>query len=259
MSEAFVRTDGPNWLDAATATWEECSAFLKRHPCAILPLGATEQHGHHLPQNTDTILAEALALAVAKGSFGLVLPPLPVGYSWVWRNFPGTLTLSLDTFRSVVKDIARSLDRSGCRALLIITAHGANVQPLKYTVRELADEIALKILHVFYPDLTDILCDASSPMWQPMNFHADEFETALMLYLRPDLVRTEKAVKEYPPRSLDYEHSSLEMGALSQSGVFGDPTVATAEKGERWFQACAERIAKMWREFLERLEKTPLR
>lgn len=252
MKGTFIRTDNLNWLDAATATWEECRDFLKRYPCAILPLGATEQHGLHLPQNTDTILAKAIARAVAERSIGLVLPPLPFGYSWVWRNFPGTITLSLDTFRAVIKDIAKSLDRSGCRALLIITAHGANVQPLKYTVRELADEIPMKILHVFYPNLTEILSDASSPMWQPMNFHADEFETSLMLYLRPDLVRMEKVVKEYPPPSIDYQHSSLEMGALSQSGVFGDPTVAAKEKGERWFQACVERIAKLWLEFLKR-------
>ena len=165
------------WLDAATATWQECRDFLKRHPIAILPLGATEQHGPHLPQNTDTILAETLAFRVAQQSSGLVLPPLPIGYSWVWRDYPGTLTLSFDTFRAVVKDIARSLDRNACRVLLIITAHGANPQPLKYTIRELADEMEMTILRVFYPDLEDILSDAESPQWRPMNFHAEEFET----------------------------------------------------------------------------------
>ena len=191
------------WLDAATATWKECRDFLKRHPYAILPLGATEQHGPHLPQNTDTILAEALAFRVAEQSTGLVLPPLPIGYSWVWRDYPGSLTFSFDTFRAVIKDIARGLDRNGCRALLIITAHGANPQPLKYTIRELADEIEIKILRVFYPNLGDILADAESPMWQPMNFHAEEFETSLMLYLRPDLVRMDRAVSEGIPAIFD--------------------------------------------------------
>jgi creatinine amidohydrolase len=239
-----------NWLNAATATWHECRDFLKRRPYAILPLGATEQHGPHLPQNTDTLLAEALALETARRSVGLVLPAIPIGYSWVWRDYPGSLTFSFDTFRAVIKDIARSLDRNDCQALMIITAHGANPQPLKYTARELVDEIEMKILNVFYPDLQRIMADAESPMWLPMNFHAEEFETSLMLHLHPELVRMEKAVREYPRRSINYEMSSLPMGALSESGVFGDATAATAEKGERWFKACVERMAGVWQEFL---------
>lgn len=239
-----------NWLDAETATWEECRDFLARQPCAILPLGATEQHGPHLPQNTDTILAAALARGVAERSRGLVLPCLPVGYSWVWRNFPGSLTLSFDTFRAVIKDLARSLDRNGCRALLCLTAHAANPQPLKYTARELVDELPLRVLHLCYPGLSEVLADADSPTWRPGNFHAEEFETSLMLHLRPDLVRMERAVREYPPPSLDYEHSSLEMGALSRSGVFGDATVATAERGERWLTACVTHITALWEQFL---------
>ncbi|MBI4553406.1 MAG: creatininase family protein [Candidatus Latescibacteria bacterium] len=244
-------SDHPRWLDAATATWLDCREFLARHPYAILPLGATEQHGPHLPQNTDTILAEGLAARVAEQTTGLVLPALPIGYSWVWRDYPGSLTLSLNTFLAVIKDIARSLHRNGCRALLLLSAHGANQQPLKYAMRDLSDELALNILNAFYPNLRDILSDAESPMWMPMNFHADEFETSLMLYLRPELVRIDRVVREYPPRSMDYEMSSLPMGALSQSGVFGDATVATAAKGERWFHACVASIVKVWQEFLE--------
>jgi creatinine amidohydrolase len=239
------------WLNAATATWQEVATFLKKHPAAILPLGATEQHGPHLPLATDTLLAEELARRVAQKSVGLVLPSLPFGYSWVWRDTPGTLTLSFDTFRAVIKDIARSLHRAGCQSFLILTAHGANVQPLKYTVRELADELPLRILHLMYPGLSQILRGtAESAMWLPGNFHAEEFETSLMLALHPDLVRMDKAVREYPPRSVLYEHSSLPMGALSQSGVFGDATVATPEKGAAWLEAAAEKMAEMWRDFL---------
>ena len=69
------------WLDAAAATWEECRDYLAVYPCAILPMGATEQHGPHLPQNTDTLLAAG----VARRTCGLLLPAQPVGYSWVWR------------------------------------------------------------------------------------------------------------------------------------------------------------------------------
>jgi creatinine amidohydrolase len=237
-------------LDAGTATWEACRDFLARHPHAILPLGATEQHGPHLPQNTDTLIAGSLARQVAEQSVGLVLPALPIGYSWVWRDYPGTLTLSFDTFRAVIRDLVLSLHRSGCGTLMLLSAHGANVQPLKYTVRELADATSMRLLNVFYPDLPRILADADSALWQPMNFHAEEFETSLMLYLHPDTVHMDRAVREYPPRSIAYDLSNLPMGALSASGVFGDPTAATAEKGQRWFLACVQAIVRVWNEFI---------
>ena len=244
-----------NWLDAATATWPECRDFLRDTPFAILPLGATEQHGPHLPQNTDTVLAEALALDVAKESSGLVLPAVHVGYSWSWRDYPGTLTFSFDTFRAVVKDLARSLHRSGCRALMTLSGHGANPAPLKFTARELVDELNVKVLNVFYPGLDEVMADAESPQWMPMNFHAEEFETSLMLYLKPESVRMDLAVREYPPLSAGYEMSTLPLGSLSRSGVFGDATVASAEKGERWFHGCVARIVRAWTEFLSGLEQ----
>ena len=240
-----------NYIDAATSTWQECRDFLRCHPFAILPLGATEQHGLHLPQNTDSLIAEALALQVGRKSVGMILPTIPIGYSWVWRDYPGSLTFSFDTFRAVIKDIVVSLDRNGCRALLILTTHGANPQPIKYASRELVDHTSIRVLRAFYPNLSQIMTDADSTIWQNANFHAEEFETSLMLYLHPNLVDMTKAVSEYPPYSLAYEMSTLPMGALSESGVFGDATVATAEKGERWFNLCVANIAKVWKEFLD--------
>lgn len=240
----------PPYLDAAAATWMECRDYLAGHPYAIMPLGATEQHGPHLPQNTDTLIAEALARRVAELSAGLVLPALPIGYSWVWRDYPGTLTFSLDTFRAVIRDIALSLNRNGCKALMLLSTHGANPPLVKYTIRELADEMDMRLLNVFYPNLPAIMSDADSPVWQPMNFHAEEFETSIMLHLYPERVFMERAVREYPPPSKAYSLSTLPMGALSASGVFGDPTAATAEKGARWFEACAQEIVKIWQPFI---------
>ncbi|MBM3264705.1 MAG: creatininase family protein [candidate division Zixibacteria bacterium] len=239
------------YLDASTATWQECRDYLQAHPCAILPMGATEQHGPHLPQHTDTQIAEALARRVAEQSEGLILPALPFGYSWVWRDYPGTITFSFDTLRAVVTDIARSLHRNGCKTLMLLSTHGANPQPIKYTLRELADEMDMRLVNVFYPHLSDLLRNAESPVWQPMNFHAEEFETSILLYLHPEQVRMERAVREYPPVSDAYNLSNLPLGVLSVSGVFGDPTVATAEKGAQWLEACAQEIVKIWKRFLQ--------
>ena len=213
-------------------------------------MGATEQHGPHLPQNTDTLLAQAVAAEVARQTRGLLLPALALGYSWVWRDYPGTLSLSFDTLQEVVKDVARSLERGGCRALLILHGHGANTNPVKYALRELTDELELRVLHVCYPHVEQLKEAVESEMWSGGNIHAEEVETSMMLHLYPELVRMERAVREYPEPAIEYDMSSLPMGALSRSGVFGDATVATAEKGARFEAMWVESSAALWTEFL---------
>ncbi|HIE50577.1 MAG TPA: creatininase family protein [Armatimonadetes bacterium] len=238
-------------LEAATATWPEVATYVQENPTAIWPLGATEQHGPHLPLATDTLLAEALARRVAREVGGLLLPPLPLSYSWVWRDIPGTLTLRVETFLAVVKDVVRSLQRTGIRAALLVNGHAANQQPLKYALRELADELTLPILYVFYPGLEEVTRDTTlSPRWQPHTFHACEIETSLFLAVCPALCRPERAVREYPPVPPHFERSALSMGHLSQSGVFGDATVADAERGQAWWEAVVQETVHLWREFL---------
>ncbi|MEE2656987.1 MAG: creatininase family protein [Candidatus Latescibacterota bacterium] len=238
------------WLEAETATRPECEAFVEENPWAILPIGACEQHGPHLPQNTDTLLAQAVARRVAEVEGGLLLPALSVSYSWVWRDSSGTLSLEVDTFRSFVADLAHSCHRWGCSHLLIVNGHGANPAPLKYTIRELSDELPqLHILSLFYPHIGRLREEAETPMWAGGSFHAEEIETSMMLHLHPDLVRLDLALAEYPETSLGYEGSSTPMGALSRSGLFGDPTAATAEKGERWLRYWVEECSLRWTEF----------
>ena len=112
------------YLDAARATLPDIRDFAVRYPFAILPVGSTEQHGPHLPLNTDTLIAERIALQTARRSVGLVLPAMPVGYAWVWRDVPGTLTLRFDTYMRFVRDVAESLERWGIKAVFLISGHG---------------------------------------------------------------------------------------------------------------------------------------
>ena len=248
----------PAYLEAASATWPEVEAFLKGCPAAILPLGATEQHGPHLPLATDTILATEVAARVARATAGLVLPALPVGYSWVWRDFPGTLSVRFETFEAILRDVAASLARYGTKALLCVTAHGANSDPIKYAVRDLADPLESKsseshmhILYVAYPGLdAAVEGDLDAPRWRDDTFHACEIETSLLLSVRPELCHMDRAVAEYPPVPPEYRHSALGMGGMGESGVYGDATVATAEKGARWLDATVREIAQLWDGFL---------
>lgn len=215
-------------------TRPEAAKALQEWRTAILPIGATEQHGPHLPLGTDTFIAEHMALLLAERIKAVVLPALSMSYSWVWRDIPGSVVLSVDTVKNTIKDVAHSLDRQGCERFILISGHGANDSAMKYAVRELADEISLRIYYFTYPGLEKLAAKHSeTPRWHGM-VHACEMETSWLMAIRPDLCQMEKAVTEYPPddEAYLYHNSSLPMGALSESGVFGDATKASVEKGE---------------------------
>jgi creatinine amidohydrolase len=240
------------WLDAGRATFPEIRDFATRCPFAIFPVGSTEQHGPHLPLNTDTLIAERMASETAKRSVGLVLPAMPVGYAWVWRDVPGTMTLGFETYMRVVSDVAESLERWGIKAVFLISGHGSNPQPIKHAVRELIhDRLGIKVLYDVYAGLDRMLAETESKRWHT-EIHADEIETSIMLAIAPELVRMELAEADYPPVPSDYAKSELSMGQLMRSGVFGDPRPASAEKGRRWIAYAAERSAKLWLDYLAR-------
>lgn len=214
-------------------TRPEAKKAINKYKKAILPFGATEQHASHLPLGTDTFLAHAMSIELAKHIKAIVLPAIPVGYSWGWRRIQGTLNISVDHVKGIVKDISTSLACNGLEELIIMNGHGGNDSALKYAVRELSDELALQIYYFTYPGLEEISEYLESPIWHGMG-HACEWETSLMLAVRPDLCDMKKAVREYPEEDLAYEYyySSFPMGNLSKSGSFGDATLATKEKGE---------------------------
>lgn len=217
-------------------TKDEFIQALREFPVILLPLGAREQHGHHLPLGTDIYLTEYLSTKVAEETGALVAPAMPFGYSWVWRDTPGTITLQQHLMEEIIKDVAKSVVRYGTKLLVLINGHDANNASMKYAIRELADETKLTVLSLFYPKLSDALnAYCESKTWNGM-IHACEFETSLMLKANPELVQMDKAVKEYPPIPPLYNKSSLSLGSLSESGVFGDATAANEQKGNHLFQ-----------------------
>ncbi len=241
-----------HWIDARNATMEEITAFARAHPFAILPVGSFEQHGPHLPLDTDNRIAEAMAIETAKRSVGLVLPVITVGYAWVWRGKPGTLTLRFETYMAMIRDIAESLAGWGVKAVFVLSAHGSNPQPVKHAIRELIHgHYDIAVLNSLYAGLKEMLAECESDPWHN-DIHAEEIETALMLAIAPDLVRMEKAAADYPPVPEDYGRSELSMGHVMRTGVFGDPTPATAEKGKRWLAIGGQRSAELWLGYLAR-------
>lgn len=225
-------------------TRDEVEEAINDYPVAILPLGATEQHGHHLPLGVDIMLAEGISRLVVEETGALLLPAVPFGYSWVWRDIPGTVSIQQHIVELVIKDVAHSVSRYGIELLALINGHDANNASMKYAARELQDELDMLINYFFYPGLTDLMAEyCDSPTWHGM-IHACELETSLMLALYPEQVQMERAVADYPEKPSLYGKSTVSLGDLSKSGVYGDATRATADKGRQMLDAFVSTISE---------------
>ena len=219
----------------------------------ILPTGAIEQHGHHLPLGTDAFLGQLwLNRALPKlpaNSPVFVSPPLTFGKSNEHLGFAGTLTLSARTLRRQVTALVTDLYAQGFRQVAVLNTHGGNSATLVTTVREL--QTALSGLRIGL--LSGYYKPAQTPQEAAYGFHAGEWETALLLSAAPELVRMDRAVCEYPaqldaPGALRPEAApaifAWKTSDISKSGVMGDATLATAEKGARWLDEASTALAR---------------
>ena len=210
---------------------------------AILPIGAIEQHGPHLPLATDLINAEEMAKRVAEmiGNCYL-LPALPFSNSQEHLDFTGTVTLKPSTLALVLRDIVLSLYLQGIKKIIIIQGHGGN-WIVKPTLRE---------LNLEYPDLKVI---HSGPMaGENLDRHAGEFETSRMLYLRRDLVKTDKIVDCLPGVTGEYM-DYVGMKTLSEHGPWGRASRGTPEKGEKSVKESVERTVQYIYQTFKKLEE----
>lgn len=224
----------------------------KASALVILPLGAIEQHGRHLPVGVDSILGQAwLAHALPKlpaDARVYVAPPLMVGKSNEHTGFPGTLSVSATTLRRLLLALATQVRDLGFRQIAVLNTHGGNSAVIVYTLREIQTTLGLRagMLSGYYrPEL--------SAQEAAYGFHAGEWETSLMLACAPSLVRMDEAVCEYParlddPGELRPEDAPAVFSWLtrdvSQSGVMGDAPAATVEKGQRWLEEASTALAR---------------
>lgn len=228
-------------------TWPQVKARIGVCPTALVPVGSTEQHGLHLPLGTDVLLAEKLAQLVSDRTGALVFPSVNFGYSWVWRDRYGTVSLRQEHLQAVLTDIVKSVERYGVKRLVFINGHEANGATMKYAIRDVQDDTEVKVLGMFYPGLREVYEKyIESPDWGGM-FHACEFETSLMLAAHEELVDMDLAKAEYPDRPPLYGMDNTSIGDLSVSGVYGNPVLASREKGEAMFTEFADRIAELLR------------
>lgn len=204
-------------------------------PLLLVPLGATEQHGPHLPLDTDTRIATAWAQALAGrlGSPTLVAPALPYGSSGEHQSFPGTLSIGQTVLHSLILELVRSAAEA-FRRVVLVCGHGGNAVAVAGAVRQATDEgHALSALFPHWPDDSHFVVDA----------HAGRTETSLMLYLAPETVRLDAAAPGNT-NTLSHLLPALRSGgvaAVSANGVLGDPTGANAREGYLLFDDLVER------------------
>jgi creatinine amidohydrolase len=241
-------------LRALTSLTAEALAALpnKERALVILPTGAIEQHGHHLPLGTDAMLGKlwlthALPRLAADAPVW-VAPPLTFGKSNEHLGFAGTVSISARTLRRQLLALATDLKALGFRQIAILNTHGGNSPTIISTVREIQTTLGLR---------AGVLSGYYSPVQEPQEaafgFHAGEWETSLMLAGIPELVQMDRAVCEYPAQ-LDVGGALRPCGGeavfawktadISKSGVMGDATRATAEKGTRWLAEASVALAR---------------
>jgi creatinine amidohydrolase len=212
---------------------------------AVLPVGATEQHGSHLPTGTDTLLAAHVAEVAAEQTQDVVLPPLAYGCSLGHTDrWPGTLSLHPTTMTAAVVEIGRWVHASGFRKLVIVNGHATNGPPCQSAILQLRHELPdLRPRFVSIFDLTPAIAERYTE--DAPDFHANEAETSMLLHLADSLVQLDRAVDE-ADRTVD-RVLSYPMPAVTASGVVGTPSTASAARGADLLEQLVEALAGLLR------------
>jgi creatinine amidohydrolase len=232
------------WAEMTSSAIEK---GVKDGKVVIVPVGSTEQRGPHLPTGTDQFIGWEIAKRVAERVDALLLPIIPIGFSENHCPRAGTVTLSPDTLRHMIRDVAKSLSRDGAKHIVLMSGHAGHLVQLADVCCELnvRGTLGQSRIHNISP-YNSVGVEALARILEEEVFlHAEELETSLMLFLRPHLVQMDKAVREIPaylPKGLTTPNfleairvftTSKSFGKDLKTGVCGDATLASREKGEK--------------------------
>jgi creatinine amidohydrolase len=243
----------------ARMTSPEVAEALTRAEVALIPVGATEQHGPNMTLETDTAVAYQLALRIATELHprAVVAPPLPYGVSYHHMKFPGTMTLSPETFQAVVLEVVESLRRHGVERFFIVDGHAGNQGALDVLMTRLRFQMGARAAYLFYFTIVDDLMreGATTERWG----HACEVETSMGLALQPDIVRGE-VLEAGKLRSTSLPYSNvmesprvsvpLSFEEITENGALGDARQASEEFGQELTNAIVTRSVEFLEQFL---------
>jgi creatinine amidohydrolase len=254
-----TKTDYPDYM-WETLKWPEITERLKIVDTAILPCGAIEQHGPHLPVDVDYFDAFYLAKKVAeacKEPRPFVIPPIAYGVSYHHSEFKGTISVSNNALSALVYDIGMSLAHNGIKKLVILNGHGDNKPTLEYAAQMINRDSKIFVC-VETGETSDI--DLYDLIDTHNDIHAGEIETSTSLALRPELVEMDKAVDATLDLNNEFLDFTSDRGVswythtkkLSETGVMGDATAATKEKGIKMWEIMIRKLT----EFVETIKNT---
>jgi creatinine amidohydrolase len=234
------------WLDELS-TYEAVEA-AKQGRVVIFPIGSVEEHGSHLPLGTDSVQPEYIAIEVAKETGCLVAPPFRYGICNATRNFAGTITIQFDTLYRLALDVLSELVRNGFNRIIVMSGHAGNshMVALRLAAQEVIakneeaqpkNKVRIMVLSDF-----DFAEELAQELADPKDGHAGTIETSRMIAIRPDLIKGKgKADVWRMPRFEVLAHPEL----FFPSGVNGDPTAASAEKGQKINKYIINEVAKL--------------
>ncbi len=211
--------------------WPEAEMILRPETVVVIPLGAAaSEHGRHLRLRNDLTIAEYFTRRVLDASDVAIAPALTYHFYPAFAEYPGSTSLTLDTARDLTVQVVRGLARFGPKRFYVLNTGMSTKSPLDLAARELASEGILLRFTDFGARLNAV---TRGLVQQPAGTHADEIETSLMLHIAPTTVDMKKAVREIGPRSDPFQLTRQKggPGTYSESGVWGDATLATAQKG----------------------------
>jgi creatinine amidohydrolase len=233
----------PSQHEVTGLTWDQVKARLEAGAAAILPIGAgAKQHGLHMPMASDQVFAEHFARLLAAKLDALIWPTLSYGTYPAFTAYAGSISLSGKTFQAVVTEIVDALIGFGASRVLVLDTGLSTIEPVEAAIRTSRKSERVRHLKVFAGSRFEETARALKQ--QPYGSHADEMETSLMLAIAPELVDITRAAP------CPFSPTGPRPGALSPddpsspnyapSGSFGDPTLATADKGRRLLAAILE-------------------
>jgi creatinine amidohydrolase len=238
------------WLE--TLTWPEAKRRLEDDAVVVVPIGAAaKEHGHHLPLNTDYLVARALAEGVAAALPVVIAPIVCFGYYPAFTAYPGSQHLRAETFIALVTDILCKLIADGAKRIVLINTGVSTEAPLQIAARAILETTGVRIATA---DIRRLGLAARRDERQKLGGHADELETAMILAIAPESVRLDRAVPDYGhmldepktvfARPVRFSPDPASGPDFSATGARGDPSLADAALGRR-------ALAEMTRELIE--------
>lgn len=230
-------------------TMNEFKKYMRQTKTIVFPFGTIEEHGSHLPLNTDSLIIQEVLKLVAKRKKFFLAPVVYYGVCTPTRDHPGTISIGPETLRRFSYDLVSEAYKKGLRNFLLISGHGGSLHmaALKETAEKLVENLKDIKIAAFSP--YDLLWkELSNIADTPNDSHAGEIETSMMLYLSPELVKG-RAPEEYPkiPKPFIVKNKMK----YWPGGVWGNPQKASAKKGERAIKLIADKIT----EILEEIER----